>query len=394
MTAHSRKYSVQYAFERIPDAALFASFTIGGMIAIFALRWFQLPTLVPACTAGGLISTYGMTVWLSKRYRLRNDRAADNCYYMGLLFTFIALSYSLYAVIELEKKSEIVIADLGIALSSTICGLLWRVLLSQLREDPVEVEDAVRLELGDSARKVRSQLNDIVLEFQIFSNGLKQIFSETGENMARDLTESVEKSASTFINSSKSVLEKVDEAFEAFGENTKKLNGQARRTSNAMEKMVAKIEALQVPGDLLVEKFSPLLEKISASGERMLELETRHIASIESVNEALFSVREEGGRLSGSLAGRDGALNVLPRFAEQIASVADSAGRARDELDSVVSQHRVAMAALQEQQAVSVEQMQKSRGDIKSATDDLSQSFRDMAAAMREAFPPITDGND
>ena len=88
------------------------------------------------------------------------DRASDNVYYLGLLYTLASLSYSLIKLggivsTSTESKGLSIISllpDFGLALASTIAGIFCRVLLQQMRGDVVDVESEARIELGEASR--------------------------------------------------------------------------------------------------------------------------------------------------------------------------------------------------------------------------------------------------
>ena len=71
-------------------------------------------------------------------------RAGDELYYLGLLFTLVSLSYALISLfiinpnaVDLEQRTNDLIGSFGIALGSTIVGILARILLQGL-EDSVK----------------------------------------------------------------------------------------------------------------------------------------------------------------------------------------------------------------------------------------------------------------
>ena len=115
------------------------------------------------------ISLYVIAALHLKTHQSQPDRAADNCYYMGFIFTLVSLAYALYQfepgrqITEFEPgrqitQSESLIHDFGVAIASTIWGMIARLLLNQWRTDPAEIEQEVRQQLSEAARQFRTEL--------------------------------------------------------------------------------------------------------------------------------------------------------------------------------------------------------------------------------------------
>ena len=86
---------------------------------------------------------YGLYIYSTKnRSGISVDRASDNIYYLGLLFTLASLAYSVLILlskgIDTKKTSGnavlvlSLLPDFGLALFSTIAGIFGRIVLQQL----------------------------------------------------------------------------------------------------------------------------------------------------------------------------------------------------------------------------------------------------------------------
>ena len=131
----------------------FLSF-FGGLLAIFTfraisdfileLRGISFFDFLAILTAVGVIFGY---VWYINKSKNRSgvsvDRASDNVYYLGLLFTLASLAYSLTKLSMSDNMTKEGIAsarqvltllpDFGLALFSTIAGIFGRIYLQQMR---------------------------------------------------------------------------------------------------------------------------------------------------------------------------------------------------------------------------------------------------------------------
>ena len=88
------------------------------------------------------MGTYVFFVTLVPATKLRTDIAADNVYWFGFLYTLTSLA------VAFVDEPETILANFGVAIVSTLIGIAARVGLNQLRVDPNEIEEAIRLELS------------------------------------------------------------------------------------------------------------------------------------------------------------------------------------------------------------------------------------------------------
>ena len=126
-----------------------------------------------AVTSVPVLIMIGYAVLLGARlFRLRDDQAGDNLYYMGFLFTLTSLAVSLYQF-SAAGSAEQIVQNFGIAIASTIAGITLRILFNQMRRDPVEVEAIARMELAEVWR-VKRELESAIREFGDFRRMTQQ----------------------------------------------------------------------------------------------------------------------------------------------------------------------------------------------------------------------------
>ena len=110
-----------------------------------------------AVTAVPVLIMIGYGVLLGARlFRLRDDQAGDNLYYMGFLFTLTSLAISLYQF-SAAGSAEQIVQNFGIAIASTITGIGLRVMFNQMRRDPVEIDDRGFVRLARARRSSSRQ---------------------------------------------------------------------------------------------------------------------------------------------------------------------------------------------------------------------------------------------
>ena len=120
---------------------------------------------------------YALLLAFARLLRLRDDQSGDNLYYMGFLFTLTSLAVSLYQF-SATGSAEQIVQNFGVAIASTISGIALRIFFNQMRQDPIEVEHATRLELAEASRRVKRELESTVLEFSYFRRATQQSISD------------------------------------------------------------------------------------------------------------------------------------------------------------------------------------------------------------------------
>ena len=185
--------------QRINDTAWFAGSFAAGFVLLLLLRWPSLldqSALLAALFLCAIVCFYAYALWHWGRFRLRrDDRAADNLYYLGFIFTVCALGISLYrfSVADDGRIADIV-GDLGVGISTTVFGLFLRVLFLQ-REDPADVEDRVQRELMDVAQTTLDRIRQtgaIVDQGQVLMRQTIDELNQTLRDYSSRLTDSME----------------------------------------------------------------------------------------------------------------------------------------------------------------------------------------------------------
>jgi len=139
---------------------LFAAFGAASIAAkALAARWLGVTDLTAEAVPLVTLLAYAFASYRFKWFRLHPDRLGDNCYYMGFLFTLASLSVALVSVQNQSGAArgemlEGLIGSFGIALFSTIGGIALRVFFMQMRREVEDVEEAIRNELQEAARRL------------------------------------------------------------------------------------------------------------------------------------------------------------------------------------------------------------------------------------------------
>ena len=229
----------------IPDHRIFAVAVTIGISSIVVCRLIievsALITLIPPLS---VMSLYALLVKLTKRWKIREDRAADNLYFLGFIFTVTSLAVSLvrFERVNADASTDVlnpteIIGDLGIGLATTVVGLIFRIYFGSLRIDPEETEEQTRLELAAVAENTK-----------------RQIF-ETGEAMS-------------YIQAQNIQIAEMGK---------KSIDTANKKILSSLERLDTKINAIDMPQDAITSKIEPMLSALESS---VLNL-TSKIDSIE-----------------------------------------------------------------------------------------------------------------
>lgn len=159
---------------------VFIIFSLAGVLYIVFAKAFNVDAILVTLVPVLLMIGYAVSIWLFRALRLRSDQSGDNFYYMGFIYTLTSLAVTLIQYADGTNAAEI-IRNFGVAVASTIAGIVLRIVFNLFRRDPIEVEHESRLELSEATRKVRQELNGMLIEFSHFGRTQQQIAAESIE---------------------------------------------------------------------------------------------------------------------------------------------------------------------------------------------------------------------
>jgi hypothetical protein len=227
-----------------------------------------------AVTSVPVVIMVGYAVLLGARlFRLRDDQAGDNLYYMGFLFTLTSLAVSLYQF-SAAGSAEQIVQNFGIAIASTIAGITLRILFNQMRRDPVEVEATARMELAEASRRVKRELESVMLEFGYFRRATQQSVTDAVD----EAQESIGKAHKEFSGELKKLSSKRSEqTLDGLNERTvqvldvsRQLVREGEQLAKSTAKIVGAIDSLfvklasrQTPEQIIQSELAPLIQGLT-----------------------------------------------------------------------------------------------------------------------------------
>ena len=318
------------------------------------------------------------------RFRLREDQAGDNCYYLGFLFTLISLAFALYTFAKSSGKEETsviedIVGDFGIALTSTILGLALRVVFNQMRQDPVEVEREARRELADAAQRLRSELDQTVLQMNHFRRATQQSIAEGLEELHAKVANLLEKTLARYDEVTTLSAERIQQTLAACDDNARLLNEAAGNTVYAVDGMAESIKAVKLPEDLFETRFAP-----AASAVSEIVAELRQQAGTGS---------KEFAQLHRAIAGASAAAARLEEGVTSIAWVLERVKPLKDMLDGAEDRLGVLTTDLEETGKVLAgaaaawrETLEREAEGMKTTLEETGKAATETATEFRRAM--------
>lgn len=274
--------------------------------------------------------TYGFLGYkVAEELGLR-DQFADSIYYLGFLFTLVALALALVALgndtkIDVDKF----VFRFGLALSTTALGLLSRVYLSNFQIEPEENIKEVAKKLQEASAQLTHHVNDASVNIQSahmnFENTMKE-YVKTAEKSVQDSATTMRESISTagkdFVAVTRKHIQGNDKILKSivgkFEKSSNTLFTSLEPTSDALAKAVTRLEETakrqaQLEGQisLAVEQIqkhwtaesnssgaaASALQEIRESTERELATIKRHkqelLQNVEASREAVLQVQNQ-----------------------------------------------------------------------------------------------------
>lgn len=222
--------------------------------------------------------------------RVHSEQAGDNLYYMGFIFTLTSLGVSLFKFTG-ESSIEDVVRNFGIAIISTVTGIALRIFFNQMRRDPADIEKAVRHELAEMTRRVRTELDSSAREFSSYRRTSNQMLSEGFEEIARQAekngeavraaieamssqaVESIQATSQKLLATLVESHSKVAELSESNAKNVARLSSQmetlatamtdkSKQMAQALDNVIEKYGAARSPEEVLRIEVSPAMDSI------------------------------------------------------------------------------------------------------------------------------------
>lgn len=282
-------------------------------------------------------------------------RAGDELYYLGLLFTLVSLSYALISLfnidpnavdaIALEKRTNDLIGSFGIALGSTIAGIIARILLQSIGDSTdkftrfdKERALAANLDTDEDILFLRAKLREASDAFSHFTritvNQAEQtsihteyLIKEFNTRMNSHLESELDKAITAWSDSIQEMSEQsqqvistiaqhAQDTFESSGKNWQALSENVKTTS----------QGIQTQFNTSMDTLSKMLEHIHAASHSLNDLTGSLNTTAQGVASLGHTVSEASSRFNSSSDEIIDGYETLKRNSQQLHGVVQGAG--------------------------------------------------------------------
>ena len=276
-------------FDKLDDStvkyAFFLTYTIGSLIIIFSSKLPGEHTSTFLLIALMLVYLFGI-MFLNNKLNtfVRDEQMGDSFYYLGFLFTLTALAVSLFSLKE-GTDSGVLLKNFGVAITTTLAGLIGRIMLSQFRETLDEMKEKAETQISDSARKLNTQL---IQSIDILKNQSVNISKNTDQAL-KDSSSSLRR----FMVENNKILQ----------ESTEKSKDVIEEFNARASEITSKISKINIP----TEKFKKFEESVNNIVNTLNDLETGLKKS--SAESEIHKVTENFKSLNSSISSQSKLLN-------------------------------------------------------------------------------------
>jgi hypothetical protein len=313
------------------DKALFFAAAMAGISISFickVLNYSQQYATIPLVM---IIVLYAVSVSNVKMFRLREDRAGDNCYYLGFIFTLLSLSMAFIQFIGGERDVDELIGNFGIAIFTTIAGLVARIFISQFREDPLEVEREARADLAEAVGRFKAALDNAVTDLEAFRRANQQSVEDAATAMFERQAAFFGEHASRFENATQEAMTRLSEGSAMFGTAATGFNRNAEALVTQIGDLAAKIAAIEAPSNLLrreIEPFRRAVASLTTGLQKRADAEFQQNAAIES---SAVRIHSAGDALTQGVDQLAQAMLRIPDAAAKMTASLAANGQSIDE---------------------------------------------------------------
>jgi len=284
------KFSIKLISD-VTDQVFFLAIFAAGLFLITILKQTHNPAL-SSFAAIFLLVAYAVSSSRLPIFKLSDEKIGDNSYYLGFLFTLISLSNALYLFTDSLDQNQIV-SDFGIALASTITGILLRIIFNQMKVEPDQIEDKVKETLTEAGIRLSGELENVISEAGNVSSALSNLMKGSMEEMEgvitksklkhQELASSIELATENIIVRNKEVVRSIESVTDSIIQRNKEVADQ-----------------IQGPIAKLGQEIASSTEFASAN---IIARNKEIASSIESVTESITQGnREVADQIKGAVA--------------------------------------------------------------------------------------------
>jgi hypothetical protein len=338
----------------------------------------------------GVMVAYTLVVLRLPALRIRIDQAADNAYYLGLLFTLISMARALHdfgvstaapADSVARSSIEAIIANFGIALASTIAGIFLRLLLQQMRIDPAEIESVTRLELADASKAVRAKLDIVAIEIGQFHDELRQRSADLANQLAAEMVKMVEAVGAQLAEGTKHTLSAIGVLQVELADGAKHTADSGRAVIDEFVRAVDRLKSIEPPPLTLSRRLTALtkrFDEVGAGAEGVLLTLDRAAGSAEAATQRVEKMSKVVEKQLGDLERSHRTVVV------QLQEAVKHASSALDSMGSGLQRDQALLAELEKQTRKSADEAVRVQSAAVEVLSRMTEVTRRLTTLLRD----------
>ena len=358
---------------------LFAFLIGAGILAIAAGTYFNnlyINLAIPVV----IMLYYTYTVYYEDEGALSIEQKADSVYYMGFIYTLVAMTASLVALANNDQLDfNSVVINFGLALTTTIIGLVVRIMWLQLDSQSLDdAESILKDRVIKQTRKLSEETENIITKMTALSSQLEDATNQLTTNF-NSLSNSFD--LSTSVNSKLTSLttsaENINTTFTNTAATLSNLNPQMEQLSQRVR------EAAQTPADVR-EELSRLegtsltiMQELSTISSTLTELRLNLTQVFEGIGGEMNELNVTVGQTQTTFANNNNML------IENISNMNNSI----EQLQETISSNNASFSDVMDSMLAS---MMESAEAIRNRSEQLQEAIN-QAANAQETLDNIND---
>ena len=359
---------------------LFAFLIGAGILAIAAGTYFNnlyINLAIPVV----IMLYYTYTVYYEDEGALSIEQKADSVYYMGFIYTLVAMTASLVALANNDQLDfNSVVINFGLALTTTIIGLVVRIMWLQLDSQSLDdAESILKDRVIKQTRKLSEETENIITKMTALSSQLEDATNQLTTNFnslsnSFDLSNAVNSNLTSLTVS----VENINTTFTNTSATLNNLNPQ-------MEQLSARVrEASQTPAEVTEElsqlegTSSTIMQELSTISSTLTELRLNLTQVFEGIGGEMNELNVTVGQTQTTFANNNNMLienisnmnNSIQQLQETISSNNASFTNVMDSMLASMMESAEAIRNRSEQLQEAINQAADTQETVDNVNDD------------------------
>lgn len=360
----------------LSDSNRFVAWFVLGAFLMLLLKVFTgasqvVVTLAPAIVMG----IYFYQLWLQTKFSISSEKAGDNVYYLGFLFTLCSLGLALYEFGSNVDNKASLIGDFAIALTTTILGVLGRVWLGQGEKQVDDYEREARASMTEAMDALRGELDQSRESLAGFAVATREILEQSRETYREQMEADRQRLEKQFVSSLEDMSKTLGDAVK---EGADSITGNFELLSNGISAQVSTFQTSVDTMKSLSDSLVTVLNEALTSFQNLPDLQ--EIIS-ERMGQLVEPVTVAANAMEEALQSQADLLKSLPESMRDLNSATASANKEIDSLGGAVKTFIESLDSARDSQATSLKGVETVVTALASTLTGIDEGIAKLASA-------------